>query len=35
MDHGWKAAVLVGMVGWMACQVPGGLGGGVDPNRLD
>ena len=25
--------VLVGMVGWMACQVPGGLDGRVGPNR--
>ena len=35
MDRGWKAAVwmLVGMVGWVACQGPGGLGGGVDPDR--
>ena len=35
MDRGWKAAlwILVGMVGWVACQGPGGLGGGVDPDR--
>ena len=35
MNRGWKAAVwvLVGMVGWMACQGPGGLGGRMGPNR--
>ena len=35
MNRGWKAAVcvLVGMVGWMACQGPGGLGGWVGTNR--
>ena len=34
MNRGWMAAVwmLVGMVGWMACQGPSGLGRRVDPD---
>ena len=35
MNRGWMAAVwmLVGMVGWMACQGPSGLGRRVNPDR--
>ena len=35
MNRGWMAAVwmLIGMMGWLACQGPSGLGNRVNPDR--